>query len=67
MSAEYRIVTDNCHGYTVQWRRWWWPFWTSPQFQSHRTVDEAERWAKAHSGEVVRDLGRVPNTTRDDA
>lgn len=61
MRAEYRIITDEWLGFKVQWRRWWWPFWTTPVENTHLTVYAAEQWAiRFASGKIVRKLGRLP-------
>jgi hypothetical protein len=41
---KYRIVSDTYFGYAVQVWRWYWPFWTSPEFfeRSFKTADEAK-------------------------
>lgn len=59
--AKYRIVTDRYAGYEVQHWRWWCPFWCEPITNTHRTVEEAEQWAKdwANRKYVVKDLGKL--------
>lgn len=59
LRTEYRIVEDCYLGYEVQIRRWWWPFWTQPQTNTHHTIERAERWAKNHARGHVKYLGRI--------
>jgi hypothetical protein len=52
----YRIVRDNCHGYEVQFKRRWWPFWLQcgtdgnggRGMNSHQTIEQAEKFSAAH-------------------
>ena len=50
----YRIVRDNESGYEVQFKRRWWLFWQQcgwrggRGFNSHSTIEAAERFAAAH-------------------
>jgi hypothetical protein len=55
----YRIVRDNCHGYEVQFKRRWWPFWLQCGCDnswlgtnSHPTIERAERFAAAHRSQT---------------
>jgi hypothetical protein len=61
-SAHYRIVTDILGNFEVQTWRWWWPFWTQEQANTHRTMEDAIAYATtlARRGHVVRVLGRLP-------
>jgi hypothetical protein len=50
----YRIVRDNYHGYEVQFKRRWWPFWVQCGdgggwgLNSWSTIEQAEKFAAAH-------------------
>ncbi len=62
MKPHYRIVSDNFNGYEVQFWRWWWPFWEMPVCNTHTSIENAEKWAKAHSEDnVVKYLGKMNN------
>jgi hypothetical protein len=43
--TKYRIVTDMCRGYEVQWRQWWNPFWLRREntFSSYQDAVEYAR------------------------
>lgn len=50
-----RIVRDNYAGYEVQVWRWWFPFWVQAEFtNTHRSVEDAERFAEAYLRPVVK-------------
>lgn len=71
--TQYRIVTDKFQGFEVQYKVWWWPFWSqcgtrSSDTNTHHTVEEAERFALAHAdarkpkkfkAKVVKTLGEL--------
>jgi hypothetical protein len=58
--AEYRIVTDNSLGFTVQVRRWWWPFWSMANVvNSHAKLEWAEAYARRLARPTVKYLGRL--------
>lgn len=57
-NPRYRICTDAYAGYEVQWKRWYWPFWTSTGVggrltNTFATVEKAEEFARKGTGESV--------------
>ena len=58
MSYSYRIVTDHYSGFEVQCRSSWWPFWRQcagrcSSVNTHKTLEEAEAFAKWHARQKV--------------
>lgn len=55
---KYRIVTDSYSGYEVQIRYWYSLFWVEcglpgGKTNTHKTIEQAERFAKDHSNKFV--------------
>jgi hypothetical protein len=58
--TRYRVVGDRYLGFEAQFRYWWMPFymqmWGAGPANTHRTVDDAERFiAKARAKVVLTD------------
>jgi hypothetical protein len=57
--TRWRVVSDNCLGFEVQHRWWWFPIWLQtsgkfPGINSHGALDEALRFIKdRQAGKVV--------------
>lgn len=59
MKNRYRIVEDHYLGYEVQIWRWRWPFWTMWGYNTFKSIEEAETWAKIRKRSVVKYLGTL--------
>ena len=48
---KYRIIEGVGNRYTVEIKRWWWPFWCdiTPYWVGFETRDAARTFALAHS------------------
>ena len=57
--ALYRIVRDTYSGYEMQYRTWWWPFWSMPRCNTFRSIELAQEWAEGHACSVVKYLGNL--------
>lgn len=57
MRNEYRIVKDGYSGFEVQVRRWWFPVWLQCGINTHRTLEQAEAYARAHAKGSIKYLG----------
>lgn len=56
--TQYRVVRDSYSGFEVQHRRWFWPFWFQTNYcNTHHSLEDAERFAKARAHQVVKMLG----------
>ena len=64
MKPRYRIVTDAYLGYQVEWWRWYWPFWCMPNVNTFSSLEQAEKWARAHGRGVVKYLGVIDDEPR---
>lgn len=52
--TRYRVVTDRYAGFTAQYRRWWWPFWSECFWvNTHPTLEQAIRMVEKHKRPVV--------------
>ncbi len=54
--TKYRIIRSTYSSrFTVEIKRWWWPFWwdITPYMLGFTTHDEAKEWALAHSKAFV--------------
>jgi hypothetical protein len=63
--SKYRIVcTPYRSRFTVEIKRWWWPFWCdiTPYLLGFDSRDEAKEWALAHSRAFVVEELVFPNT-----
>lgn len=56
-APEYRVVNDAYMGFSVEIRRWWWPWWAKLS-GTYGGIEAAEAKAFGHAGGVVKHLGR---------
>jgi len=63
---EYRIVTNGPEHYDVEYKPFWWPWWTScGRMSTFKTVESAIQWVMSHNSPhepqqvVVAYLGRL--------
>ncbi len=51
----YRIVKPEACAFRVEWRAWFWPFWTdiTPYMMGFETQDEAREYATRHKNRFV--------------
>ena len=47
--TRYRIITDNCAGFEVQYKYPWWPFWIQTgnngyPVNTHKTLEQAKKF-----------------------